>query len=231
MAIRVLLADDHSLELGAVKEALRGCPTIKVVAEARSGREALALAGRYKPDAALIDMHMPGSLDGLTCVERIKKRQPETHVVVISAFNDEGSVKTAFRRGADAFISKAVDPSDIGPTLRAAVQRTVFHAPVDGLSCNGQLSEGLTERELNVLRVVAAGLSNRAISEQLWVTEHTVKFHLTNIFRKTGTANRTEAARWAHQHGLVEDAPPLSGNGGLVAGAAHAVTAGDAAPA
>jgi DNA-binding NarL/FixJ family response regulator len=213
MAIRVLIADDHGLERGAVRDALKTCVSIKVVAEASSGREALALASRSKPDVALLDMHMPGSLDGLTCVERIKKRLPETCVIVISAFNDEGSVKMAFRRGADAFISKAVDPADIASALRATAQRTVFHAPLDGLSCNGQLTEGLTERELSVLKAVAAGLPNKAISQQLWVTEHTVKFHLTNIFRKTATANRTEAARWAHQRGLVEEPSPSSADG------------------
>jgi DNA-binding NarL/FixJ family response regulator len=209
MGIRVLIADDHSLTLEAVKDALRENAAIKVVAEAGSGREALALASRSRPDIALLDMHMPGSVDGLTCAERIKKQLPEVRIVMISAFNDEASVRMAFRRGADAFISKAVDPRDIGPALRAAVQRTVFHAPVDGLGCNGKTPEGLTERELAVLKAVAAGLSNKAISKRLWLSEHTVKFHLTNIFRKTDTANRTEAARWAHQHGHIEDVAPV----------------------
>lgn len=209
MAIRILIADDHSLELEAVKEGLRGFPAMKVVAEASSGREALALAVRSRPDVALLDMHMPGSVDALTCAERIKKRLPECSIVMISAFNDDASIRMAFRRGADAFISKAVDPSDIGPALRAAVQRTVFHAPVDGLNGNGRLTEGLTERELAVVKAVAAGLPNKTISQRLWVTEHTVKFHLTNIFRKTGTSNRTEAARWALKHGLVEDEEPV----------------------
>ncbi|HXV05390.1 MAG TPA: response regulator transcription factor [Solirubrobacterales bacterium] len=209
MGIRVLVADDHNLTLTAVKEALKVSPTIKVVAEASSGRQALALASRSRPDVALLDMHMPGSVDGLTCAERIKKRMPETKIVIISAFNDEASVRMAFRRGADAFISKAVDPRDIGPTIRATVQRTVFHAPLDGQESNGHATEGLTQRELSVLKAVAAGLPNKTISERLWVSEHTVKFHLTNIFRKTETANRTEAARWAHQRGLIEDPSPI----------------------
>lgn len=210
MGIRVLVADDHNLTLTAVRDALKASPTIKVVAEAGTGRQALALASRSRPDVALLDMHMPGSVDGLTCAERIKKRMPEVKIVVISAFNDEASVRMAFRRGADAFISKAVDPRDIGPTIRATVQGTVFHAPLDGQEGNGHATaEGLTERELSVLKAVAAGLPNKTISERLWVSEHTVKFHLTNIFRKTETANRTEASRWAHQRGLVEDPSPI----------------------
>ncbi|MBW8060408.1 MAG: response regulator transcription factor [Solirubrobacterales bacterium] len=211
MSIRVLVADDHNLTLEAVKEALRGDPAIKIVAEASSGRQALALATRSRPDVALLDMHMPGSVDGLTCTERIKKQLPETRVVIISAFNDEASVRMALRRGADAFISKAVDPRDIGSTLRTAVQRTVFHAPVDGVEGSCQAAEGLTERELAVIKVVAAGLPNKMISERLWISEHTVKFHLTNIFRKTDTANRTEAARWAHKRGLISDLGPAEG--------------------
>lgn len=212
MAIRVLVADDHSLTLEAVREALRDTGAINVVAEASSGRQALALASRSRPDVALLDMHMPGEIDGLTCAERIRKQLPETRVVIISAFNDDASVRMAMRRGADAFISKAVDPRDIGPMLRATVQRTVFHAPVEGLESNGDGSaEGLTERELAVLKAVAGGLPNKTISQQLWISEHTVKFHLTNIFRKTGTANRTEAARWAHQHGFVSDVAPPDG--------------------
>jgi len=206
MGIRVLIADDHSLTLEAVKEALRDTGAINVVAEASSGRQALALAGRSRPDVALLDMHMPGEIDGLTCAERIKKQLPETRVVVISAFNDDASVRMAMRRGADAFISKAVDPRDIGPMLRATVQCTVFHAPVEGMEPNGEgATEGLTERELAVLKAVSGGLPNKTISQQLWISEHTVKFHLTNIFRKTGAVNRTEAAHWAHQRGFVSD--------------------------
>lgn len=209
MGIRVLIADDHSLTLEAVKEALREHPAIKVVAEASSGRQALALASRSRPDVALLDMHMPGSVNGLTCAERVKKSLPDTKVVIMSAFNDDASVRMAFRSGADAFISKAVDPRDIGPTIRATVQGTVFHASIDGSETSGmKTTEGLTERELSVLKAVAAGLPNKTISERLWVSEHTVKFHLTNIFRKTETNNRTEAARWAHERGLIGDVAP-----------------------
>jgi DNA-binding NarL/FixJ family response regulator len=204
MALRVLVADDHRLTLGAIKESLAREPGINVVAEASSGRQALALVARATPDVALVDMHMPGSVDGLTCAERIRRNFPNVRVVVISAFADEDCVRMAFRRGAHAFISKAVDPRDIGPALRQTVQGTVFHAgPDDGIG-DDEL-EGLTHREVTVLKAVAAGLSNRSISKELWVTENTVKFHLTNVFRKIGVANRTEAARWAHQRGLVAD--------------------------
>ena len=211
--VRVLIADDHQLTLEAVKAALLETQGIRIVAEASSGRQALAAVARSRPDAALIDMHMPGAIDGLTCAERIRKAYPEVRVVVISGFTDEASVKMAFRRGAHAFISKGVDPRDLGPTVRQCVRGTVFHAPFDdGSSIHAELGEGLTGREMAVLKAVAAGLSNQAVAKHLWVTDHTVKFHLTNIFRKLQVSNRTEAARWAQQHGLVED---LAADGAL----------------
>ena len=204
--VRVLIADDHQLTLEAVKAALLETRGVKIVAEASSGRQALAAVARCRPDAALIDMHMPGAIDGLTCAERIRKTYPEVRVAIISGFTDEASVRMAFRRGAHVFISKGVDPRDLGPAVRQCVQRTVFHAPFDDASSGiDGLVEGLTEREMTVLKAVAAGLSNQAVGKRLWVTEHTVKFHLTNIYRKLNVSNRTEAARWAQMHGLVED--------------------------
>jgi DNA-binding NarL/FixJ family response regulator len=205
MGIRVLIADDHRLTMEAVKGYLAREDGIKVVAEARSGRQALALVARANPDVALIDMHMPGAMDGLTCAERTRRNFPETKVVVMSAFADEAAVRVAFRRGAHAFISKAIDPRDLGSALRQTVQGTVFLAPWVNEAESEEWLEGLTKRELSVLKAVAAGLPNREIGQQLWVSEHTVKFHLTNIFRKLEVANRTEAARWAHQRGLVQD--------------------------
>lgn len=205
MGIRVLIADDHRLTMEAIKGYLAHEDGIKVVAEARSGRQALALVARANPDVALIDMHMPGAMDGLTCAERTRRNFPETKVVVMSAFADEAAVRVAFRRGAHAFISKAIDPRDLGSALRQTVQGTVFLAPWVNEAESEEWLEGLTKRELSVLKAMAGGLSNRDIGQRLWVSEHTVKFHLTNIFRKLEVANRTEAARWAHQRGLIQD--------------------------
>lgn len=221
--IRVLVADDHKLTLAAVKSALAEAEGVKVVAEATSGRAALAAAERANPDVVLLDMHMPGAIDGLTCGERIRKRFPGIRIVMISAFTDGGCVRMAFRRGAHAFISKAVDPRDIAPALRQVVHGTVHHAPLESGAFEAEdPAESLSEREATVLKAVAAGLSNKQISKKLWVSEHTVKFHLTNVFRKLGVSNRTEASHWAHQNGLVED---LAAQAGLVAEQAPAVGA------
>jgi DNA-binding NarL/FixJ family response regulator len=208
MAIRVLIADDHRLTLDAIKGTLAAEPGVNVIAEARSGREVLALVSRAAPDVALIDMHMPGAVDGLTCVERIRKRFPQVKAVTISAFTDDESVALALRRGAHAFISKGAHPRDIAPALRQVVEQTVFHAPRDSDDADPGPIKDLSQREVTVLTALAGGLSNRAISKELWVSEHTVKFHLTNIFRKIDVTNRTQAARWAHDRGLVSDPRP-----------------------
>jgi DNA-binding NarL/FixJ family response regulator len=207
--LRVLIADDHQLTLAAVKTALQDAGGVKIVAEASSGRMALAAVQRSRPDVVLLDMHMPGAVDGLACAERIRRRFPQIRVVILSASADESCVNAAFRRGAHAFISKAVDPRDIAPALRQAVQGTVFHAPPDATAPFGadDLAEALSEREVAVVKAVAAGLATQAIAKRLWVSEHTIKFHLTNIFRKLDVSNRTEAARWAHGHGLVAEEP------------------------
>src|SRR5262245_36121738 len=115
--IRVLIADDHALTLAAVRDALQEDGGIRIVAEASSGRAALAAVQRSAPHVVLLDMHMPGAVDGPTCVERIRKRFPEVRVVMLSGFSDEASIRMAFRRGVHAFIANAVDPSAIPPSL------------------------------------------------------------------------------------------------------------------
>jgi DNA-binding NarL/FixJ family response regulator len=203
LSLRVLIADHQRLTLEALKEALSREEGFKVVAETSSAGKALELVPRATPDVVLIDVNLTGAIDGLTCVERLAKSLLKTRVIAMSGIADEGLVAAAFRRGAQAFISKSIDPRDLGPAIRQTVQRTVFHPPLlngeDGL-------EGLSPREAAVLSAAAAGMSNRVIAQRLWVTEHTVKFHLGNVFRKLGVANRTEASRWAHSHGLVVDA-------------------------
>jgi len=126
---------------------------------------------------------------------------------------DPDVIATVLKRGANAYIVKSVNPIDLPAALRQAVEGTVFTTiGVTGDAGEAAAKEaGLTERELVILRAVARGLSNEAIAKELWVAEQTVKFHLTNIYRKLGVANRTEAARYAFEHGLVEHGVGLSG--------------------
>ena len=176
----------------------------EVVGECSSGSQVLPMVGRTNPDVVLLDLRMPGA-DGLTCLAQIKKRHPEVKVVILSVTTDEKVIQTVLQRGASAFIVKSINPVDLPSALRQAVEGTVYSAiglPDPGDSA--ARAAGLTERETAILTALARGLSNEAIGKELWVAEQTVKFHLTNIYRKLGVSNRTEAARLAYQNGLVE---------------------------
>ena len=207
MAIKVLLADDHRLILAGIRRALEEVEDLEVVGEAESGSQVLPLIHQTNPDLVLLDLRLP-DMSGLACLDAIRQRYPEVKVVILSAFNDAEHIQAAFQRGATAYIVKSVNPVDLPSALRQALDQTVFHGvrvigdvagqPGDGL--------GLTEREMSMLKALARGLSNQAISKEFWVTEQTVKFHLSNIYRKLGVANRTEAARFAYERGLVESA-------------------------
>ena len=207
MRIKVLIADDHKLMLEGIRRALDEVEDMEVVGEANSGEQVLPLVGRTNPDIVLLDLRMPG-MSGLACLEAIKERHPSVKVVVLSAFNDAEHINSAFQRGATAYIVKSVNPVDLPSALRQAVESTVFQ----GVRVLGSAEEpaadkiGLTVRELSVLKALARGLSNQAISKEFWVTEQTVKFHLSNIYRKLGVANRTEAARFAFERGMLESA-------------------------
>src|SRR5262245_58878427 len=204
-AMKVLVADDHRLMVEGIRRALEDAEDIEVVGEASTGSQVLPLVRRLRPDVVLLDMRMP-QMDGLTCLDQLRKSNPDVKVIVLSVFSDPERIQAAFKHGASGYIVKSVNPLDLPSAIRQAVDGTVFHAiglpEVDEQSL-GKAS-GLTDRELSILKAVAQGLSNAAIGKELWVTEQTVKFHLTNIYRKLNLANRTEAARYAYQHGLVE---------------------------
>jgi DNA-binding NarL/FixJ family response regulator len=205
MGIKVLLADDHALTLRGIRSALEDAGDIEIVGEAQSGSQVLPLIGQTDPDLVMLDIRMP-QLDGLECLDRIRARYPKVKVVMLSAYTDRKHIELALKRGASAYIAKTVNPLDLASALRQAVDGTVFTtfvpAGVDEESPGA--AAGLTERELAMLNAVTWGLSNQAIGKKYWVTEQTVKFHLGNIYRKLGVANRTEAARFAYEHGLVE---------------------------
>jgi DNA-binding NarL/FixJ family response regulator len=205
--LKVLVADDHPLILQGLRRALDGCDDIEVVGEAHSGTEVLPLVERRRPDVVLLDLRMPG-MDGVACIEEIKRSSPDVKTVILSACEDRASIDSAVRAGASAYVIKSVGSVDIPSLLRqVATGYTVFHSPSDSGSAAGQSDDGadppLTERELTILTAVARGLTTKAISGELWVSEHTVKFHLTNIYRKLDVSNRSGAVRYAYEHGLV----------------------------
>jgi DNA-binding NarL/FixJ family response regulator len=205
-ALKVLIADDHPLMLQGIRKALEASDDIDVVGEARSGEEALALVERRRPDIVLLDLHMPG-LHGVDCIAELKRSWPDVKTVVISASDDRASIDSALLAGASAYILKSVSPVDIPSVLRQASAGAVYHVPSTPPARRDEnaATSGpeLTPRETTILMAVAGGLTTKAISQDLWLSEHTVKFHLTNIYRKLGVSNRSAAVRYAFENDLA----------------------------
>ena len=203
--LKVVIADDHRLILDGIKHSLEEDGGFEVVGEATSGERVLPIVGQTNPDLVVLDLRMPG-MDGLTCLDQIKKRHPTIKVVILSVSTDERLIETILARGASAYIVKSVNPVDLPAALRQAIDGTVFSAIglPEATAPGAAKAAGLTDRELAILAALARGLSNGQIGKELWIAEQTVKFHLTNVYRKLGVANRTEAARFAYQQGLVE---------------------------
>ncbi|HYZ20460.1 MAG TPA: response regulator transcription factor [Gaiellaceae bacterium] len=201
-SLRVVIVDDHRLMLEAIRTALENSDGIEVVGEATCGTQVLPLIGGTNPDVVLLDIRMP-KMDGLACLRAIRKRFPELKVAMFSGFDEPEQIQESFRDGASAFIGKNIDPRDLASALRQAAEGTVYQ-PFGVLDEGNRANEaGLTESETRVLNVLAQGFSNKEIAKQLWLTEQTVKFHLTNIYRRLSVSNRTEAVRYAYEHRLV----------------------------
>jgi two-component system nitrate/nitrite response regulator NarL len=202
--IQVFLADDHGLMLQAVRLALEPHSEIEIVGEARSGSEVLPRVAETRPDIVLLDIRMPG-LDGLQVLDRLQKLYPETKVVMLSGVDEPGLAEEALRRGAKAFLGKGIDPADVAPVLHQVSEGTLvtesFGAP--GIAGAAADEFGLTGRESEILEQVASGQSNKQIAGKFWLSEQTIKYHLTNVYRKLGVSSRTEAARFAYDHGLA----------------------------
>jgi DNA-binding NarL/FixJ family response regulator len=187
------------------KQALERAGGFEVVGEAVNGVQVLPLIRRLKPQLVLLDLRMP-QMDGLECLSKIRKEHPDIKVAILSVSQEPDTIQSALKRGASAYIVKSIDPDDLAAALRQAIDGNVFTTAgvTEEPGQRAARDAGLTERELMIVRAVARGLSNEAIAKELWVAEQTVKFHLTNIYRKLGVSNRTEAARYAFERGLVE---------------------------
>jgi DNA-binding NarL/FixJ family response regulator len=206
----VVLADDHPLFLQALTAAVEGAG-IDVLGVAPRGDVLLDLMKTVEPDAVLLDLQMPG-YDGFECIEELRRLYPTLRLIVVSATDDEMQVRRALDAGAVCFIGKSIDPTDLAAAVRALLSGAIHMSQPNGAS-NGVRPESatpsraenlLTRREIEILRLTAEGLSNGQMAKSLWVTEQTVKFHLSNIYRKIDVRNRTEASRWAQQNGVLD---------------------------
>ena len=218
--LKVCIADDHVLILNAVRAALLQAGDIEVVGAAHCGKDVLELVERHLPDLVLLDHRMP-DIDGLVCLRTIKQRWPQVQVVMLSASEDPKQIKEALEAGASAYIGKRINPVDLASALRQVVAGVVYQrsSGVGEQAASVVPSDELTKRELTMLEAVARGLSTKAISRELWISEKTVKFHLTNIYRKLGVHNRTGAMRYAFEHGLVSSMPVPSDSDDAAVGA------------
>jgi NarL family two-component system response regulator LiaR len=211
--ITILLVDDHEVVRRGVRTYLDTLPELTVVAEASCGEEAIEKVQEHIPDVVLLDLIMPG-MDGVETTRRIKKVSPRTQVVVLTSFHDDAHVFPALKAGAVSYVLKdmkmdrlaevIVKASQGEVTLHPRVAARVLQNLRGESSEEGQLFTELTEREMEVLKEIAGGLSNTQIAEKLVISEYTVKGHVSNILSKLHLADRTQAAVYAWQRGLVQ---------------------------
>jgi len=201
--IRVLVVDDHHLVRAGLITLLQAAADIEVAGEAADGQQALEVAAAASPDVVLMDLSMP-VMDGVSATRALLSELPETRVVALTSFSDRQRVTDILAAGATGYVLKDSRPDDLLAAVRAAAGG---HVPLDPRVASAllpsrepPLTEQLSDREKQVLRLVAAGLANKQIARRLGIAESTVKVHTGNIFRRIGVADRTSAAIWAKEH-------------------------------
>jgi NarL family two-component system response regulator LiaR len=211
--IRVCIADDHAVVRHGLRVFLNSQPDIEVIGEASTGADAVGLARALHPDVVLVDLMMPG-MDGFEATRRIRQHCPDTNVVALTSFSAEGHVVRALRAGVLSYLLKDADATEIAAAVRKAARGERVIADAVAATATGRLgrrpNDGLshlTNRELEVLRLIADGLSNAIIAERLVITEGTVKTHVNSLLAKLHVADRTQAAVLAWRLGLVDVDP------------------------
>ncbi|MFF1917250.1 response regulator [Streptomyces sp. NPDC058239] len=222
MNARVVVADDQSVVREGIVMLLGLLPGIEVVGSAKDGEEAVALVAELAPDVVLMDLRMP-RCDGAEATRRIRKEYPGTQVVVLTTFADDDSLFPALQAGARGYLTKDAGGDEIVRAIQAVLsgeaglspsvqrrllERVTTQPPLPGSAPEPQLPDGLTPRELEVLVLIAEGLSNLEIARRLQISQATVKSHINNLFAKAGVRDRAQAVRYAYVRGLAQ--PPGS---------------------
>jgi two-component system, NarL family, response regulator LiaR len=208
-AVSVLIADDHPVVRQGLRTFLETQEGLEVVAEAADGGEAVELARQLVPDVVLMDLVMHG-LDGVEATRRIREASPATKVIVLTSFDDDEKVFPSIKAGAAGYLLKDVRPQDLADAVRRVHAGEALLAPsvaaklMQEVAAERPPANGLTERELEVLRLLARGLPNKQIARELVVSEKTVKTHVSNILAKLHLSDRTQAALYAVREGLAE---------------------------
>jgi DNA-binding NarL/FixJ family response regulator len=199
---RLLIIADHSLVVHAIRLALRQTAGFKVVGFVDGRQSVRNHLLESQPDIVLVD-DMQVRQHALDRLAEIGEHAPQAQSILLAGSMDSASLDQIFEAGASTVLSKSVHPVALGTLLREVVQGNVVHCPRRQTTSTAADDCPLTARELEILRLAAQGMTNGRIARELWVTEQTVKFHLSNTYRKLGVANRTEASRYAHMHDLV----------------------------
>jgi NarL family two-component system response regulator LiaR len=207
--IRIALVDDHRVVQTGLRSYLESFPDLEVIGAAANGEEALRRLEGWLPDVVVMDLHMPGGIDGIEATRRVRALSPHTQVVVLTAHTDEARVVAALRAGAIGYVRKDSEPEVLIAAVRGAARgQSVLDPAVAGsvlqdLMRGGPLAEELSEREREVLAQLAHGRTNREIAQALHVGEETVKTHVGNILSKLQLNHRTQAVIYALKQGLV----------------------------
>jgi DNA-binding NarL/FixJ family response regulator len=217
--LRIVVADDQAAVREGLVLLLGGLPDIDVVGAAADGERALELVAEHQPDAILLDLHMP-VLDGIGATRRLTAEHPGVAIVVLTTYVDDASVREALQAGARSYLTKDADRSEIAQALQAAtrgltvldsrVQTALLEAaaaappavPAAPAAGPSTAPDGLTEREVEILRLIVQGLTNPEIAARLFLSTHTIKTHVNRIFAKTGSRDRAAAIGYAHRHQL-----------------------------
>ena len=210
--LRIVIADDQASVREGLVLLLGGLPGIEVVGAAADGEQAVALVAEHRPDAILLDLHMP-VLDGIGATRRLAAEHPGVAIVVLTTYADDDSVLEALQAGARSYLTKDADRADIARALSAAADGLAVldprvpamllaaaRAPVRAAAA----PDGLTGREAEILGLIARGLTNPEIAARLFLSNHTIKTHINRIFAKTGSRDRVAAIGYAHRHGIGE---------------------------
>jgi NarL family two-component system response regulator LiaR len=212
-SIKVVIVDDHTVVRQGVRAFLETQPDIVVVGEAQSGAEAIALCVEHTPDVVLMDLIMP-EMNGVEATQRIKKISPQTQIVILTSYLEDEHILPALRSGALSYLLKDVSADELSKAIRKAARReAVLHPQVTGLmvqalhnsspTLSNPLAD-LSEREVEVLRLIANGLSNADIAQRLVISEKTVKSHVSSILSKLNLTDRTQVAVYAWRTGIMQ---------------------------
>ncbi len=215
MTIRILIADDHSLIRTGLRTILNAQPGLEIVGEAADGNEALRLAQLLRPDVVLTDISMPGPVGGgITVTKRLKELLPDTRVLILTVHEDESLLREAVRVGAAGYIVKRAAETELVGAIEAAMRgdlyihpamtRLLFKETTAAAPPKRPLTEALTQREIDVLRLLAKGYTNRQIADVLNLSMRTVEGHRSNLMSKLNLHSRVELTSFAEEHGLLE---------------------------